>query len=199
VTMPSPELAYATAERAIALINDFNVARRRTQASAERQFAERRVAELRAEVAATSERWLDFLRRNRGYQTNFEQSFENEKLMREAEAQKGVLALMMNSYEQAKMDEVRNTPVITVIDRPAAPVVPDPRGLAMKLVSAVLAGLAIGIVLALWAEFARVMNRGSADSEYREYADARAAALADLRRVGSPILHVVSRRKASSA
>ncbi len=192
-TLPSAELARATTDRAIALINEFNILRRRSQASQERQFAERRVTELRAELAAINERWLTFLRANRGFTGNFEQTFENEKFAREAEVQKGVLAALRNTYEQAKMDEVRTTPVITVIDKPMLPTAQDPRGIVMRTTIALFAGLFLGILLALWKEFARITNADGIEREYHDYIVVRNDTIADIRRYGGPLRWVVPR------
>jgi uncharacterized protein involved in exopolysaccharide biosynthesis len=195
-SMPSPELAYATIDRTVALVNEFNSARRRTQAAAERQFAERRVSEVRGEIGALNDRWLQFLKSNRAYTSNFEQSFENERFAREAEVQKTVLAMMLNTYEQAKIDEVRNTPVITVVDHPLRPARPDPRGLAVKLAIGLLVGLFLGVLLVLWKEFARIVGGGSsAGEEYLRYAAARDATLADLRLVGGTVFRFTGARR----
>jgi uncharacterized protein involved in exopolysaccharide biosynthesis len=196
-SLSSPDLAYATIARTIALVNEFNSARRRTQAAAERQFAERRVSEVRGEMGALNERWLQFLKSNRAYTSNFEQTFENEKFAREAEVQKGVLAMMLNTYEQAKIDEVRNTPVITIVDHPAYPAKPDSRGLAVKLAIALVAGLFVGVVLVLWKEFARlVAGDATAGEEYLHFAAARDATLADLRLVGGKVFRFPRARRA---
>jgi uncharacterized protein involved in exopolysaccharide biosynthesis len=197
-SMPSPSIAHATVDRTISLVNEFNSARRRSQATAERQFAERRISEVRGEIGALNDRWLRFLKTNRAYTSNFEQSFENERFAREAEVQKGVLAMMLNTYEQAKIDEVRNTPVITVVDRPSMPARADSRGLMVRVVLGLVAGLFLGVVLVLWKEFARIIRSGAtADEEYLHFAQARDAALADLRLVGGTVFRLRDRKTAT--
>ena len=195
-SMSSPALAHATVSRTIALVNEFNSARRRSQAAAERQFAERRVNEVRGEIGAHNQRWLQFLKMNRAYASNFEQSFENERYAREAEVQKGVLAMLLNTYEQAKIDEVRNTPVITIVDHPSMPARPDSRGLFTRVAVGLVAGLFLGVLLVLWKEFARILRSGvNADEEYLHFAQARDAALADLRLVGGKVLRLSGRTR----
>ena len=55
------------------------------------------------------------------------------------------MELLTEQFEQAKIREVRDTPVITLIDRPVRAVRPDPAGRARI----VLGATSIGFILAL--------------------------------------------------
>ncbi len=44
--------------------------------------------------------------------------FEHDRLERPVSMRQELVTAMAQAYEQARVDEVRNTPVITVIDQP---------------------------------------------------------------------------------
>ena len=56
------------------------------------------------------------------------------------------------SYEQAKLEEVRDLPVITTISEPEIPVVPDHRGLLRKGLFGLIGGAAVGLAIAFLME-----------------------------------------------
>jgi uncharacterized protein involved in exopolysaccharide biosynthesis len=90
-----------------------------------------------------------------------------------------VYVTLAQAYEQAKLDEVRNTPVITVVEEPEAPVRPDPRGVVTSGILGGLAGVAVGLAIA----FARRAVRGrEARDEVAEFRELRAELLADVKR-----------------
>jgi uncharacterized protein involved in exopolysaccharide biosynthesis len=111
-------LARAVNERYIELINDFNLRRRQTQARNEREFVEARQRAALAELGRAEDALRRFLERNRFFQGSPLLQEEHDRLQRELQLRQSVYTSLAQSYEQARIDEVRDTPVITVIDRP---------------------------------------------------------------------------------
>jgi uncharacterized protein involved in exopolysaccharide biosynthesis len=180
VTMRDPELARSVAERFLELLNSFNLKSRQSQASAERQFTERRVTEVRQDLKEAEDREQQFLQRNRDFRNSPELTFTHDRLAREVAMQQQIYTGLMQAYEQAKIEEVRDTPVITVIERPEAPVRADPRGTVRKTVLGLLLGGMIGVFLALWREFVRQADPAGR-AEVDEFLQLRADLFGDFR------------------
>ncbi|MEO7996062.1 MAG: hypothetical protein ABI852_01390, partial [Gemmatimonadaceae bacterium] len=77
--------------------------------------------------------------------------------------------------------EVRDTPVITVVERPEPAARPDTRGIATKGVASVIAGFLIGVMIALALE-GFSSKPGSRSAEQEEFSRLGSATLRDLRR-----------------
>lgn len=150
VTAPSAILAQELSTRFLALINQFNLETRQSRAAKERKFAEARIVELRVELRQAEDALAYFLARNRGDLRDVpDMAFQRDRLAREAQLRQTVYATMVQSFEQARLDEVRDTPVITIVDPPHLPLAPDSRGLVLKLVGALIGGLTAGGLLAI--------------------------------------------------
>lgn len=137
--------AHAVADRLVTLVNRFNLERRQTQASNERRFSEARLAQVKRELSQAEARLQDFLDRNRVISPASSQRFEGERLQREVTTRRTILEALSQSFEQARLDEVRDTPVITVVDRPERAALPVPRGLIAKAFIGGLLGFLLGI------------------------------------------------------
>jgi len=81
-----------------------------------------------------------------------------------------LVTAMAQAYEQARIDEVRNTPLITVIDQPVPPALPEPRGWLLKFLLGLILGLLTGSVLA----FIREFGERAKTEENRAYDEFRA-------------------------
>jgi uncharacterized protein involved in exopolysaccharide biosynthesis len=156
VRASNPVLAKQVADRLLQLLNAFNLRRRRTQASEERRFAEDRLNQARAELRVAEDRLQEFMQRNRVYASAPELRFQEDRLSREVNMRQQLYTTVAQAYEQARMDEVRDTPVITVIEQPNVPARPDGRGLLKWLVAGLIVGLGLGVGLAFVRE---LMNR----------------------------------------
>lgn len=148
VQTPWPALSRDVGVRLLDLVNRFNLENRRSEAAAERRFTEQRVAEVRRDLREAENRMQDFLLRNRDYRNSPALAFEAERLTREIGMQQAIFTTLAQAYEQAKIDEVRDTPVITVVEPPLLPVRPDPRGLVKKTVLALFVGMVLAAMLA---------------------------------------------------
>jgi uncharacterized protein involved in exopolysaccharide biosynthesis len=169
VTLPNPVLAAQVNERLLALLNDFNLHSRQSQAGQERRFTERRLDEVRADLRRAEERVAAFLSRNREYVHSPQLRFEYERLDREVDIQQELFTTLAQAYEQAKIDEVRDTPIVSVIEQPSVPARPDARFLAVKAVVALLAGALLGLFAALLGDFLR-RSRAQDAAAYGEFA-----------------------------
>lgn len=136
----SPELALQLVQRTLELLNEFNLQSRQTQAAAERRFAETSAAHAEELLRASEDRMQSFLQQNRNYSNSPQLNFEHDRLQRDVDTRQQVFTTLAQSLEQAKIEEVRNTPVITVVERPILPVKPDSRFLAFKVLAAFLVG-----------------------------------------------------------
>lgn len=123
-------------------LNEYNRTTRQSQAAAERKFTEGRLAEARLSLRAAEDALERFLRTNR-VAGSPELRFEQERLQRELNLQEQVVTGLAQQFEDARIREVRDTPVITLIERPSRAVIRDPR---RTVRSAIVGAVAFGIL-----------------------------------------------------
>jgi len=180
VSAPNADLSRQVAERLLDEVSRFNLERRQTQAGAERLFNEQRLVELRGELRQAEDRLQTFLQRNRDYRHSPELSFQQDRLARDVALRQAVYTTVAQAYEQARMEQVRDTPVITVIERPDLPARPDGRGRIRYGLIAIICGGLVGLSVAMLREY-RDSRRASGDPEYAVFATLWAATRRDLR------------------
>jgi uncharacterized protein involved in exopolysaccharide biosynthesis len=143
VELGDPILAAAVANKLIALLNRFNLERRQFQSRAQRVFIEGRLEGARRELREAEGQTLHFLTTNRSYGNSPALANEYERLRREMTTKQDVYASLAKSFEDARIAEVRDTPVLTVIDSALAP---DRRSFPSRRVFSLL-GLAVGLIV----------------------------------------------------
>jgi uncharacterized protein involved in exopolysaccharide biosynthesis len=123
------------------LLNGFNSDSRQSRAAAERAFLETRSAAVAAELRAAEDQFESFLRANRQWRNSPELSFAHERHASNIGHLRQVYMSILQSYEQARIDEIRDTPVLTIVQAPVQPVWPDARGtVRIGLIALVLGG-----------------------------------------------------------
>ena len=179
-----PALSAAIGLRLLDLISAFDLETRQSQASAERGFAQERLEQLRVEFAVAEDSLKAFLIENRQVANSPQLTFENDRLQRQVFMRQELVTAMAQTYEQARIDEVRNTPLITVIDRPEPAALPDPRWL-LEIVLGLSFGLIVGFGHAFIREFAeRAKKRKNA--AYGEFQEVMKDAKRDLLGIRRP-------------
>jgi uncharacterized protein involved in exopolysaccharide biosynthesis len=144
-------------QRLLDLTNQFNIERRQSRAAVERRFVEGRLREAQDELRAAETALEQFWARNRGFASSQQLRFEASRLQRQVDLRQEVYVTLSRSYEQARIEEVRNTPVITVIDPPEYPV-PIGGRLVRRGFMGLFAGVGLAVGLALLMEFLGVMR-----------------------------------------
>lgn len=176
-----PQLSAKIAQRLLDLLNQFNLQTRQSQASAERRFTEKRLAEAKQELLEVENRLQAFLEVNRDVGTSPLLRFRQERLEREVSIRQAVVSALAQNYEQARIDEVRDIPVITIVEAPEAPALPDSRMLLLRGLLALIAGALLGALLAFFLTFLRATRTDTAD-ELDEFRRLKRATAHDIRR-----------------
>jgi uncharacterized protein involved in exopolysaccharide biosynthesis len=70
-----------------------------------------------------------------------------------------VYTQLVQAFEQARIEEVRDTPTLTIIEEPYVPVRPEPTGIVSKTIISLLVGLALGSFLAFIAQIVEGLRR----------------------------------------
>lgn len=125
VIAPSADLAERINANLLQAVSDFNVAKRQTRAASERAFVAERLRLAQAELESAESDLGAFLRANRRYQDAPQLNVEFGRLQRRVELRQQVANTLAQAFEQSRIEEVRNTPVITVIERPEGAAVPE--------------------------------------------------------------------------
>ena len=86
------------------------------------------------ELAFAEDSLKAFMFENRQFSNSPQLVFEEDRLQRQVSMRQDLVSAIAQAYEQARIEEVRNLPVITVIDHPEPPALADPRGRLMMLV-----------------------------------------------------------------
>lgn len=195
VTARSADLALLLNQRILDLVSRFNLESRQSQASAEKKFTERRLQEVKREFREAEDRLQSFLQRNRDYRNSPQLTFQFERLNRDVNMQDQVYMTLAQAFEQAKIEEVRDTPVFTVVEPPELPVRPRSRGLLKFGLLSLLLGLALGVALAVARDLMAGSRTGKRE-ELLELAALREAALDDLTHPWRPLRRLVRRTPA---
>lgn len=176
---PSVSLTIATA--LVNGVNDFNQRTRQGQAAAERRFIEGRLALADSELRASEDRLEHFLKTNRDFSSSPELMFQRDRLQRALVLQQQVFTSLTQAYEDVRIREVRDTPVITVIEPPEVSTLPKPRRrLVIGLLGLMLGGF-VGSLLVFSSEV-MARRRRAGDAYADEFVGALAATRSDFLR-----------------
>ena len=178
---PWPELAVLTSQRLLELVNEFNLERRQSRAAQERIFVEARVQEVGSELRAAEselERWLS---ENRRYEESPQMRFEFGRLQRRVSLLQDTYTSLAQNHEQARLDEVRNTPVITVMDPPRLPAEQTAPNHALNVFLGLLFGAALALAVVVGSDLTRRARR-SRPEDFAQLRDATREALGGLGR-----------------
>lgn len=156
VDAQSPALAAAVANRYVMVLADFNEQVRQSQAGQRRRFIETKVGQAQEALRETEEELRVFYERNRTWQQSPQPVFEEGRLRRVVDVRQEVYRTLMREYELARIEEVNEQPIITVIDTAVAPLErSNPQRRRTILLVAVLAGM----VSVTWALIAAYLSR----------------------------------------
>ncbi|NUO65605.1 MAG: hypothetical protein HOQ11_05820 [Gemmatimonadaceae bacterium] len=144
VVAPTAELAESINANLLKAVSDFNVAKRQTRAASEREFVAERLRLAREELQSSEAALENFLQGNRRYQDAPQLMVQYGRLQRQVELRQQVANTLAQAFEQSRIEEVRNTPVITVVERPEGAARP-----ARTLRQAALLGGLLGGILTL--------------------------------------------------
>lgn len=147
------DLSEAVAANLVDAVQRFNVEKRQSQAAAEREFIEARLTEARSALRNTEDALESWLEQNRSWQEAPALVFEHDRLQRRVATHQQVVTTLVQALEQARLEQVRNTPLITIIDSPAGSGRPDRRGLILKAVVAAVVAFGLGAIIALSISF----------------------------------------------
>jgi uncharacterized protein involved in exopolysaccharide biosynthesis len=144
----SPVVAASVANRMVQLLNEFNLDRRQVQSREQRRFTGERTQQAQEELRVAEAALLRFLQSNREYVSSPVLEYQYNRLQREVQVKQEVYLTLTKAYEEARVAEVRDIPVLTIIDPAVPPVLrSSPRRKLNTLLGLFLGGV-IGIAAA---------------------------------------------------
>ena len=149
VRTESPHISLQIAERLLEGLNHFNLVTRQSQAHEERIFTEGRLEAARSSLRAAEDALQRFLQANREFAGSPALTFERDRLQRDVLLQQQVTTSLAQQYEENRIREVRDTPVITIIEHPTLAARPDPRLRALILLLGTFAAFSIAVMTVL--------------------------------------------------
>jgi uncharacterized protein involved in exopolysaccharide biosynthesis len=102
----------------------------------------------RLELDSAEDALRAFVKANRSFDNDPELAVEHDRLEREVLRLQSVYLNISNSYEQARTEAAQAIPLITVVDHPDLPVVPDRRRTILKAAAAMLTTF-VGFLISL--------------------------------------------------
>jgi len=154
VTARYADLSRDLAQALLDALDSMNIGFRQQQSRELRRFFETRVAEAQRELDSAETALQAFLERNRVTQGSPLLQFEQARLSRAADLKRAVFTTVVQHYEEAKMQEARNIPVLTVLAPPNVPV--KRSGPPRRFIAA--SGMLLGLLLALAFDGARALR-----------------------------------------
>ena len=177
VQATDPLLAQQIATNILDELDQYSKTRRHAQAVDERKFIEGLVSDARVRLVQAESEIGSFLRDNREYQNAPQLRIRNDRLTREVEMRQQIYTSLMQSLEQAKIEEVRDPAAITIIESADLPPDPQTKTFFRKTLLGLAAGFLAGIVLSFGLQ--RIQEQEQSRSEvFRRF-------LASLRPVSS--------------
>ena len=161
-------VSLAIANELLTGVSGYNQRTRQGQAAAERKFVEGRLALAASDLRVAEDRLEAFLMTNRQFTSSPDLTFQRDRLQRDVTLKQQVFTSLTQSYEEVRIREVRDTPVITVIETPSVPTRPEPRGRLARVLLGLIVGALFGAFIA-FVSGAITRRRQEGDSEADEF------------------------------
>ena len=169
VTTRYPALSAHVANLLVQQLNRFNLETRQLNGRQRRQFTGERLVASEQELENAEEALRLFLDRNHQFAQSAELTFQHERLQRQVRLKEQVYTTLLQQHEEARIQEVNDTPLITVIDRAVPPSERSSPKRVRTVILAFLAGGVLAVFGAFGAEYLeRARNRN--DDDVREMA-----------------------------
>ena len=181
ITTSDPLLSHGVAAHILDLVKDFDLNTRQSQAGAERSFAGERLAELTGELRQAEDSLQSFLVENRVFRDSPTLQFEHDRLQRAVSMRQELATSMAEAFEQARIEEVRNTPVTTLIESPRVPALPNPKGVLVIMILGIMTGAAGGALAVFFGNYMEQPD-GTRQSDLLELSSLWSDTMTDLRR-----------------
>lgn len=183
VKAPWPALAESLSYRIVDRLNERIVRRRQERVARDRRYTLEIMEAMKDSVDRAEQRLEDFISRNRGYANSPALANEAARLTRDRDVRQQLYAGQLSQYEGARIEEVRNTRMITIVDAPYVPDEEPKRSWNVPVKGLVkVAFLFFGLcVLALIIEFT-LASRTRNPAEYEEFVTLRQHAFGWIRR-----------------
>jgi uncharacterized protein involved in exopolysaccharide biosynthesis len=171
VDMPAPQLAASVANQLVQLLNQFNLERRQSQSREQRRFTGERMAEAERDLRTAEGAHLAFLQRNRDFSSSPLLNFEAGRLARDVQVKQELFLTLTKAHTEARIAEVRDTPVLTVVDSAVAPF----RRSRPKRTLGVMLALMLGAVAGSGLAYAVDFRHRAVPEEHPDYLEMRHA------------------------
>jgi uncharacterized protein involved in exopolysaccharide biosynthesis len=155
VSADNPQVAVQVANHLIGELNRFNRERRLSRAGVERGFAEIQLRDADAALRVAEDRLQSFLQNNREFRTSAGLSLQEDRLSRDVSMRQQLYTAAAQAFEQSKLDQIRDTPVITILEPARLPATSDPRGLLKSTILGIFFGAILGVLVVLIREETR--------------------------------------------
>lgn len=166
VTAPSALDAYALARAIMFAVDQFNLHRRQSRAHAEFAFVSGRTQAVGDQLQEAQTRLQAFLQDNRNYRGSPRLAFDEQRLQSEVDLRQDLYTTLRNSEEKARDDELRDTPVITIIESPMIPARADARGLLPLTLLGFVGGAMLPIFYVVTAAVLKAYRRWVSQQAY---------------------------------
>ncbi len=145
VTQSEPQLATVVAESIISAVDLIGRQRLHSRASAERAFVETSLRNAETSLRAAEDSLKRFYEANRNLENSPGLKLQETRILRQVTLRQELVSVLQHQLEDARLSEIRQTPLLTVVQHPLLPGKPSwPK----KSVMAIL-GFLIGAVLKL--------------------------------------------------
>jgi len=140
-----PQLSADILNMTISVADKFIRTQRNTNATEQRKWIDARLVEVKADLSKAENALKDFREKNRMVIGSPQLLLDQERLLREVQINSTMYVELKRQYELAKIEEIRTTPIINVMDygRPAAKK-ESPKRVIIVLVSMILAFVGSG-------------------------------------------------------
>lgn len=167
-----PGLAQELTDSLLQSVNTFNIETRQSRARLRREFLESRLGQAEQDLRAAEDTLQTFLQRNKVYSSP-ELSFTYERLSHRVDSRQEVTDGLRHEFDNARLEEVNSTPLITVLEPASTPVRPSwPKRRLTVILTAILSVM-IGAGLALFRTLSRPLEEPAPPALRRMYHSAQ--------------------------
>lgn len=160
-----PNVSLHIANRVAMELDRLNIELSTARATAERRFLEERLQDQQQSLRTAEGQFQRFLENNRQFGSSAALTFQRDRLQRDVALQQQLLTSLAQSLEDARLREVQNTPVVTIVEPARYPFLADPRKAFQRGVLGFLAGSTmVGVALVFLRLLEHRAAQGDSDS-----------------------------------